>query len=48
MQINILLKMRFIIHFFNEVSDFDTHAWNFDLHVIKNMNHELIEMIEIL
>lgn len=47
-QIYILLKMRFIIHFFNEVSDFDTHACNFDLHVIKNMNHELIEMIEIL
>lgn len=45
MQIYILLKMRFIIHFFNEVSDFDTHACNFDLHVIKNINHELIKIL---
>lgn len=28
-------KMRFIIHFFNKVSEIDTHPCNFDLHVIQ-------------
>lgn len=39
--------MGFIIYFFNEVFDFDIYVCNFDLYEIKNMNYELIEMIEI-